>query len=131
MFGNYIVGNRPAANEVFLDNTFKNLWGTGMVPGSFWIDDSDGAALTDTQTVRLGPVNAAGAGQFKFLQPSLQEFPGEQAGFFIRAFGLGLVTAQKNVALDLVNAQSGGDFLQGFGHFYLQVGDKICERKIL
>ena len=65
------------------------------------------------QAVGLGPEDAAlGARQFGFRQALLEVIPGFHADFAGSAFGLGLIRAQENMALDLADSHVPGDFGQ-------------------
>ncbi len=109
--------NHLSGDEVFLDDAFQNFRRTRVVPHAFGINDSDGAAHTDAEAVGLGAEDQRlRTGQAKFLQPPLQEFPGRNPGFPGAAFGFGRFGAQKDVTLEVFQAQFGGGGLEVVGH---------------
>ena len=59
---NDIVGHRPAANEMLLNNSFQDHRGAGVIPDAVGVNHGDGSALANAQAVGFSPINAAVTG---------------------------------------------------------------------
>jgi hypothetical protein len=101
---------------VFLKDAFED-WGSGrVIPNALGIDHGNGSVLADPQTVGFRAIDASvSAGllllaQTSFCEPFLQVIPGGAGDFGRSALGLGLLSTQENVALDLSNSEVAGNF---------------------
>jgi hypothetical protein len=100
------LGDGVAGEEVFLDDAFEDFGGAGVVPGAFGVDDGDGAVDADLEAIGLGAVDeGVGAGEFEFLEAALEVIPGGDAFLLVAALGLGLVSAEEDMAFDFFDAQ--------------------------
>ena len=63
MSGDQIVVNRPATDQMFLDDALENLRPARPIPGALGINDSDWTLRADLEAVGLGAINPACAPQ--------------------------------------------------------------------
>jgi hypothetical protein len=94
---NEVVGHRPAADEMFLDDALEDWRIALAIPRAFRVDDGDGAGLADAEAVRLRAEHAV-VRQPKLDETPLQIIPGHDRSLAIAAFRLGLVAAEEDVA---------------------------------
>src|ERR1700691_588955 len=98
---------------MLLDNSLDDFCRGRAIPGSLGINHRDGTLLADAQAIRLGAVNTVAAGQqVQLRQSAFQILPRFETHFFRRAFGLGLVAAQEDVAADVADLQALGDLYE-------------------
>src|SRR4051812_15469995 len=88
----------PAADQMLLKNPLQRLRAGGAIPGALGIDQRDGTAFADAQTVGLGTVNPIEQPQLG--QTPLQVPPCFEAILFAAALGLCLVAAEEDVPAD-------------------------------
>jgi len=86
-----------SAHQVLLNDAFQDRRVARVVPRALGIDDRDGSALADAQTIGLGALDAALFGQFQFAQTSLQIIPRLVAAFFVTALGNCLIATEEDV----------------------------------
>src|SRR5690606_41431940 len=67
--------DRSPADEVLLDDSFKNLRRAVAIPGAFGINDGDGAVGANFQAIGFGAVDAARANEAKFIEPRFKISP--------------------------------------------------------
>ena len=93
-----------------LNDFFKSFRGAGVIPDAFRVNHGHRSLLADAEAVRLGAEHAGmlGGGEAEFLEAVFEEFPRRQAVVFCAAFGVRLVRAEENVALDGPDAERGG-----------------------
>ena len=89
-----------SSGEVFLDDALQVFGGAGVVPGPFGVDNGNRPPGADTQAVGLGAVDLLVQPQLG--KTSFEVVPGAKALLFGRATGDGLITAEKDMALNLV-----------------------------
>jgi hypothetical protein len=92
-----------------------------VVPGSFWIDESDGTFLAHAQAIGLGSKYMASLNQSKLLQSTLQESPGDQTFLSITTLGFRLITTQENVPSNLRNIQRIGNGCEFICYAFFEV----------
>lgn len=109
--------NGIAADEMLLNDAFKNVGRDGVIPGPIGIHNGNGSMFTDPQAVGLGAVHAAVniAGIFRIVeiqlvQPPLQVIPRFETDFSGRTLRFRGIGAQKDMPLDFSNSQSSGYF---------------------
>ncbi len=100
MLHEQIILHRRTAYQMFLNDAFQNIRRAGVVPDAFGINECDGPLLTYPQTVSLGSVDSTLARQAEFIEAGFQVVPGFEACRLLRAFWLGLIAAQEDMALD-------------------------------
>ena len=69
------VGDGLSAEDVLLEDAFEVVRGAGMVPDALGVNDGDGALAADTEAVGFGALDAAGAGEAKFVEAFFQVVP--------------------------------------------------------
>ncbi len=109
MLQNAILGDRHATDQVLMDDPFEDGRVALPVPDAFRVDDGDRAAAADAQTVRLVALDASVFAETEFLQPGLQELPGDQAPVTVTALRIGLVAAEEDVTSGDIEAELLGD----------------------
>jgi hypothetical protein len=116
-------GDNFATNEVFLNDPLGVFGGYLLVPGSFGVDDGDGAAGADAEAVALGSITGAvGAGDVELLHALFDVIPRLLARLGVDAIGAG---ADKEVAAELAHSKLGSHSGRGqalwVGHRFLIV----------
>ena len=105
----YVVGHRPAADHVLLDNPVEHVGIAGPVPGALRVDHRDRPALADPQAVGLRAQHAAPLGEAELLEAALQEAPGGKAPLLVAALRDRLIATEEDVPAGDVDADRGGD----------------------
>ena len=117
IFGESERSDRFSADQMFLNDAFKNFRRAAVIPGAFGIDDGDGTARADAEAVGLGAIDervraACCAEAFlrrrdevQFLQPVLQKSPRGQSLFARAALRFGGIGAEENVAAEFFQAE--------------------------
>jgi len=104
-----------------MDDAFEHFGGAIAVPDAFGINDCDRAVLANAEAVSFGPVDERlWADEIEFFEPAFEEFPGLEPLRFGTALGLGLIGAEKDMALIFGEAELGGNFADrrsSLGHF--------------
>src|SRR5262249_30306729 len=95
------------ADQVFLDDALDHLRRSRMVPDSFGINHRDRAAFANAETIGFGPVHSVTQSQLR--ETALEILPGIQAVILGATLGLGLIGAQKNVAANAGDSETGSD----------------------
>lgn len=95
----FFYGN--AFDEVFLDNHLENCFITGSIPDVIRIDDGNRTIGTDAKAVGLCAKDSSVFCKARFVQPSLQVFPGLIAFLARAAFVFCLIAAEKDVSLQV------------------------------
>ena len=93
---------------MFLDDAFKNLRGAFGIPGSLGIDDGNGAFHADAQAVGLGSHDAAFFAEPQFLESIFEVGPGFNARLFVAAFCDGLIAAEHDMAVIVLQTKRDG-----------------------
>jgi hypothetical protein len=73
--GNQILINRYAGDQMLLNDPLEHRRVTAAIPRPFGIDDGDGAAFANAQTVCLRAQDTTGLRQPELFEPLLQKFP--------------------------------------------------------
>jgi len=107
-----VFRDRLAADQVFLNNTFKHIRRAGVIPGAIRIDQCDGSMRADLQAICLGAIDTAGSEQSELHETFFQVVPGLKACRPGGALGFALVAAQENVSLYVWNAKPYGFFFR-------------------
>ena len=109
--------DRPAADQVLLNDALKHLGRAGVIPDALGIDHGNRTLRADPETVGLGAENKRfRAAEIQLVQSSLQKIPGFQSRLVNAALRLGLVGAQKDVTLVMFQPQGLHGGLRGVGH---------------
>ena len=92
--------HRLAADQMFLNYSFKDLRCARVIPHAIRINHCDGALGTDLQTIRFGSVNSTLFNQSEFFKSTFQKIPRfeifiEQGTLWFR-----LVATKKDMPLD-------------------------------
>src|SRR5437016_2710404 len=74
-FGDRVLGDRPPADQVLLDDPVEDGRLAAPVPDPLRIDDGDRPARADPQAVRLRPLDPALLREPELLQAALQVLP--------------------------------------------------------
>lgn len=103
---------------MFVDDAVGDFFRHRVIPDAFGIDDGDGPVFTDAQAVGLAAERAVTGGRDALLH-MLPDFVGL---LFRRAFGLGLIGANEDVAIEFSDAEISGDCWQirDFAHVDLR-----------
>lgn len=88
---------------MMLDDLLKDFGGAGVIPHLVGIDDGDGAVFTDAQAIGFGAEDAAVLAEAELLEAGFKIVPGGKPRFFGTTFGLGLIAAEKDMPLDLID----------------------------
>src|SRR5262249_23217143 len=99
MLSNEGVDDRPAADEMLLNNPLEDRRIAFAVPGTIGIDNGNRSAFADAQAVGFRSHDAALLRQPQLLQAGFQKLPGGEAAILVAALGFGLVAAEKHVPL--------------------------------
>lgn len=112
--------------QMFLDDPLNNFWRSRFVPDALGIDHHDRALLANPEAIGLGAEDTTGAMtsgrplaiggrlvESEFLEPPFEVVPGFKAGGFVTADGLGLVGADEDMPIDLVESEFGDGGLEG------------------
>src|SRR5262249_13813146 len=106
MRGNHRVGDRPAPDQVLLDDPLEHRRIALGVPRPFGIDDCNWPVFTDTEAVGLRAQDSALVREAELFQSSLEEFPCDKATMQVAALRLRLIAAEKDVAARDRNADA-------------------------
>ena len=117
MHGENKIVHRSPVDEVFLNNSFKNLRGAGMVPCAFRVYHGNGAGLANAQAVRFCSENPATAHEIEFDKAIFEKFPCLKARFEGATFWLALIAAEKDVAACFIDTEGSGDFTERYRQF--------------
>ena len=99
-----------AADQMFLDDALDHFGRRRVIPNAIGVDHGDGAVFANSQAIGLGAIDAAGPlHQAAFGQAFFQIVPGSVGDFALRALGLGLIGAQKDVARERTDSVVAGD----------------------
>lgn len=109
MFGDDVIGDGVSGDEMFLNDALEDGWVAGVIPSAFGVDECDGALLADAEAVGFGAEGPAGADEAELGEAAFEVSPGFEGTGFVAAFGLGLIAAEKDVALGFRHADGGGD----------------------
>jgi hypothetical protein len=101
---------------VFLDDAFQHLRFTGMIPYSLRVYHSNRSLFTDAQAVRFSTIDASRSIEIKFFKPLFKVFLGFEAELLFTAFGLSLISTQKNVSFYFIDVQFFGFSANAFIH---------------
>lgn len=112
-----------------LDDLFQHFFIGGMIPYAIRPDEGDWPCSADLQAIGLAALNARAASRFGAIQPQFLEapfevFPGFITFFTRTAFLFFTDGAQKNMAVDLIaanTAQRTLRFCQTFGCVQLRL----------
>lgn len=94
-----------AADEVLLDDLFEHRGIAVRVPGSFGVDNRDGATRANPQTIRFGAEDPSLPGESQFVESAFQIIPSLQRTLFVATLRFGLVTTEKDVAAYLADLE--------------------------
>ena len=86
-----------SAQQVLFDDPVEVLRSAARIPGPLGVDDGDRPFVADPQAVCLGSLDSALLREPQLLQPLLEVVPRFKRLLESAAFGLGLVTAEKDV----------------------------------
>lgn len=95
-----------AADEMLLDDFLKHLRGTGSIPNALGVNHRNRAIHAKPEAICLGPRNAPWSAEPQFVQSPLKIVPRGQSLVSSAAFGLGLIGADKDMPLDLVDVKA-------------------------
>jgi hypothetical protein len=89
-----------------LNHLFQNFRSAGVIPGSFGINDGDGAAGANAEAINFAPINERfRTGQIQFFQPLLEKVPRSDCLSQRSALRLGLVGTEEDVPFILFEAE--------------------------
>src|SRR5262245_46215218 len=104
-----VLGNRPPADQVFLNDAFEHRRVARTIPRPFWIHDSDRSAFTNPETVRFGPEHTTLFAQTELFEPSFEKLPRNEPTLLVATLRCGLVAAEKDMATGDRDADRSGD----------------------
>ena len=106
-----------AIDKMFLDDSFEHWRRAGVIPNRFGIYDGDGSGSANAKAIGFGSIyERLRTDQIQLFEAPLQVFPGFEPDFLRSAFGLGLIRAEKNMALILFQTKAFGGGFQFIGH---------------
>jgi hypothetical protein len=113
-----LIRHNLIVDQMFLDDPLNYGGSGGFVPDAFGVDHHDRALLADAEAIGLRTEDATGAFcrglvQSEFLQPPFEVVPGGEAIGFVAAERFGLVGADQDVAIDMVESEFGDGGLEG------------------
>src|SRR5688500_6869410 len=111
----------PSADQVLLNNPLERGRIALAVPRALGIDNRNRAALADPQAVRFRPQDAALVGEPQLTKAAFQEIPRRHAALHVAALRLGLLGAEKDVALRDGNADGVRDLDQCITHYRVPI----------
>ena len=108
--GELVLRNHDSPDEVFLNDTLEHVRGAGVIPRALRVHDRDRAVGARAKAVGLCPEHRRLApNEAEFLQPFFQKRPRLEAGLLRATLRLALVSAKKNVALELFQPKRRGN----------------------
>jgi hypothetical protein len=97
VFSNDELVDRPAADEVFLNDSFEDCGVAAAVPDALGINHRNRPAVADPQAVDFRAEDPTLLGQRQLPEAALEKFPRRKPPILLAALGVGLIAAQKNV----------------------------------
>ena len=98
MLSDHMFGDRPAVNQMLLDDPLEHRRVAGAVPHAVGVDDGDRSTFADAEAIGLRPQNPSLFRELELFQPRLQVVPGGETTLLVAALRGGLVGAQEDVA---------------------------------
>ena len=115
ILGEAIFLDNLALDDVFPNNALEDFRRAGVVPGTLRIHHRDGTARANAKAVGLGAVHfGLEANKAELLEPRFQERPRLDASLLGAALRLGLVGAEKNVAVNFFQPKRRRNFFELF-----------------
>src|SRR5207237_1215527 len=97
----------PAVDQMFLDDPLQNFGRARVIPDPFRINDRDRAMHADAKTIRFCAKyhRSIALPHPELLEPVFKVFPRFDALFLRATFGLGLISAEKDVPMEFPDPQ--------------------------
>ena len=115
-----MLGDHAPLDQMLLNDAFEHRRITVTVPSPFRVHDRDGTTLADAEAVGFSAKDAALFGELQLLEAPLQKIPCGKAARLVAAFGLRLITAEKDVAARDRHTDAGRDLSLGIGHLVVR-----------
>ena len=104
-----------------MDDAFKYLGRTRVIPHVVWLNDNDRTHHTETETVRLGAEDLARLIEFKLLEARLEIVPGFEPLFHAAALWLRLISTDHHMTLVRTNAERCCLFAELYVRFHFRL----------
>jgi len=103
-------------DQVLIHDSLEGRGIAAAVPRSLGIDNGYRSPLADAQAIGLGSKDASLLGEAKLTEAPFQKLPRCETALTIAALRIGLITAEKNVALRDRDANAIRNSLLGHDH---------------
>ena len=117
VLGEGVFGDDLAFDEVALNDFFEHFSGAGVIPDAFRINDGNGTARADAETIDFTAIDERfRVGKLKSFEPMFEKFPGGN-GFLARsALGICLVGTKEDMPSIFYQTKFAGGHPQGVIH---------------